>query len=356
MGTRPNFIKVTRFREVAKQYPNLSVEFVHTGQHFDQKMSEVFFEQFNLRPDYMLNIGPGTPNTQMANIMLELEKVIAVAKPDLMVVVGDVNSTLAAAITANKAGIKLAHLESGLRSFDRSMPEEINRILTDEICDHFFVTEQSGVDHLTEEGKNTNNIHFVGNTMIDSLVAFEPLVQQSDILQKLEIENKPFVLMTMHRPSNVDSPEGLKTLLQIMELVVSKVNLVFPIHPRTINNFKKDGSWSRLENLKGLIFTEPLDYFAFQKLTASCKFVITDSGGIQEETTFRQIPCLTLRQNTERPSTLTIGSNELVEYTVDAVEDRMNAIFNGTFKKGQIPPLWDGKATNRIMKVLNDIL
>ena len=355
VGTRPNFIKVTRFKQVAKNYPQIEIKFVHTGQHFDEKMSKIFFEQFGLEPDYMLNIGQGTPNTQMANVMLGLEKVALEYQPDLMMVVGDVNSTFAAALTANKMGIKSAHLESGLRSFDRTMPEEINRLLTDEIVDYYFVTEQSGLDELKKEGIANDKVFFVGNTMIDSLVEFENQTQASDILNTYQLSSKEYVLMTMHRPSNVDEKDGLITLIEIIKSITSKLKLVFPIHPRTVSKLKNFGLWQEIENLDNLIFSEPLDYFSFQKLTSDCKFVVTDSGGIQEETTYRQIPCLTLRNNTERPITVTMGSNVLVPYNIQDVNHYINQIMNGSFKKGEIPPLWDGKSTDRIVEILNQL-
>ena len=319
-------------------------------------MSQIFFDQFDLRPDFMLNIGQGTPNSQMANVMLGLEKVCAEYQPDLLMVVGDVNSTFAAALTGNKMGIKVAHLESGLRSFDREMPEEINRLLTDEIADYFFITEQSGLDHLTSEGKQENRMYFVGNTMIDSLVAFGPQVNECKVLEEMNLEKEKFVLMTMHRPSNVDKKEGLEVLIQMIKSICRDFKLVFPIHPRTVARLQYFGLWESIENLEGLIFCEPLDYFSFQKLTADCKFVVTDSGGIQEETTYRGVPCLTLRNNTERPSTVDIGSNVLVRYTLADLEHQIEKIKNGTFKKGAVPPLWDGKSTERIMDVLNRIL
>lgn len=356
VGTRPNFIKVTRFRQVAANFPDLEVKFVHTGQHFDQKMSQVFFDQFDLRPDFMLNIGQGTPNGQMANVMIGLEAVCNEYKPDLLIVVGDVNSTFAAALTGNKMGIKVAHLESGLRSFDREMPEEINRLLTDEIADYYFVTEQSGMDHLLAEGKHKEKLFFVGNTMIDSLVAFDPQVQESKVLSELGVEPGQFVLMTMHRPSNVDHKEGLQVLISMIKSIAVNYKLIFPIHPRTVSRLKQFGLWEEIEHLDGLIFSEPLDYFSFQKLTAESAFVVTDSGGIQEETTYRGVPCLTLRNNTERPSTVDIGTNVLVPYTLGALNTYIDSIRNGTYKKGNVPPLWDGKSTERIMDVLSKLL
>ncbi|TND05907.1 MAG: UDP-N-acetylglucosamine 2-epimerase [Bacteroidetes bacterium] len=353
VGTRPNFIKVTQFRRVAARYPQLDVKLVHTGQHYDGKMADVFFEQFGLTPDFFLNVPPGSANQQMAEIMLRLEKTIGEYSPDLLVVVGDVNSTLAAALTANKMGIKLAHVESGLRSFDRTMPEEFNRIQTDELADLLFVTEQSGLDNLDLEEKQTERIHFVGNTMIDTMVAFAPQIDQSPVLEAMHLAPGKFVLMTMHRPATVDSKEGLLHLLELVRVVAAKYDIVFPVHPRTVKNMQQFGLEQEFVNISRLHLTEPLDYFAFQKLVKSCRFVLTDSGGIQEESTFLQVPCLTLRANTERPVTVTLGTNELLPFDLETITDRIAAIENGTFKKGQVPPLWDGKATERIFEVLS---
>ena len=361
VGTRPNFIKVTRFKKVAAERGTIDVRIVHTGQHFSANMADVFFEQFGLVPDIFLNIGAGSPNTQMAAIMRDLEPVFAAEKPDLVMVVGDVNSTLAAAITANKTGVRIGHLESGLRSFDRTMPEEHNRVLTDKITDHFFITEQSGLDNLLREGEPKEKLHFVGNTMIDTLVAFEPNVQASDVLVRYGLGTGGHVLMTIHRPATVDVPERLSELLDLIAEIChpsagSGRQIVFPIHPRTVKNIEAFGLKAKCDAIEGLVLTEPLDYFAFQKLIATCGFILTDSGGIQEESTFRQVPCLTLRPNTERPSTVTIGSNELVPLEMNAVRAAIVRIENGTFKKGQVPPLWDGHATERILEVLERAL
>ena len=357
VGTRPNFIKVTRFKQVAALRGTLDVRIVHTGQHFSANMADVFFEQFGLVPDRFLNIGAGSPNTQMAQVMLGLESVIAEEKPDLVMVVGDVNSTLAAAITANKMGVRIGHLESGLRSYDRSMPEEHNRVLTDALTDHFFITEQSGLDHLRKEGRPEAALHFVGNTMIDTLVAFEPQVQASPVLQELGLREGGHVLMTIHRPATVDVPERLAALLDLIaDVCASGRKVVFPIHPRTVKNIEAFGLKAQADAIAGLVRTEPLDYFAFQKLVATCGFILTDSGGIQEESTFRRVPCLTLRPNTERPITVTLGSNELVPLDMDAVRAAIARIENGTFKKGEVPPLWDGHATERIVEVLERVL
>lgn len=356
VGTRPNFIKITRFPQVLKHYTRLfEYKIVHTGQHSDDKMSTVFFSQFGLCPDVFLNIGQGSTNTQMANIMLGLEKTINEYLPDIVMVVGDVNSTLAAALTANKMKVSIAHLESGLRSFDRTMPEEINRILTDEITDHFFVTERSGIENLLKEGKDRNNLHFVGNTMIDTLVEFQDEINKSDILEKYSLSPRKFVLMTMHRPATVDSREGLEKLLELMKHVMMRYKLVFPIHPRTLKKIELEGLIKCLLH-DNLVLTDPLDYFAFQKLVKESRFILTDSGGIQEESTYYHIPCLTLRPNTERPSTVWLGTNELISFDINKVKEKIEQIEEGKFKQGTIPPLWDGRTTERIVEKLAEIL
>ncbi|MEO6903356.1 MAG: UDP-N-acetylglucosamine 2-epimerase (non-hydrolyzing) [Bacteroidia bacterium] len=356
VGTRPNFIKVTQFKKVAKKYPAIDIKIVHTGQHYDEKMANVFFKQFDTVPDFFLNISNTSANTQMAEIMLGIEKICKEYAPDLIMVVGDVNSTFAAALAANKLDVKIAHLESGLRSFDRTMPEEINRLLTDEITDYFFVTEQSGLDHLLHEGKKESQLFFVGNTMIDTMIAFEPMIMNNPILQTLKITPQEFVLMTIHRPATVDDKEELGKLLSLIEYVTNFYKVVFPIHPRTINSLKKFNLYTKFEKIKNIIISEPIDYFAFQKLISECKFILTDSGGIQEESTYRGKPCITLRPNTERPSTITIGSNTLLPFDMELIIETISTIENGSYKKGSVPPLWDGLATERIFKILEGVL
>lgn len=357
VGTRPNFIKVTQFRKEAPALGGVDIKIVHTGQHYDKNMADVFFEQFDLVPDYFMHISGSSPNTQMAHIMLELEKLINEKyTPDLLVVVGDVNSTFAAATTANKMMIPLAHLESGLRSYDRTMPEEFNRLAADELSDYYFVTEQSGLDNLLREGKPKERIFFVGNTMIDTMVAFEEKIQQSDIKKQLQIaDQEKFVLMTIHRPSNVDNKAGAERLLQLIQYITEKHLLIFPIHPRTTKQLKEFELFDQLTANTKLILTEPLDYFAFQKLIADSEYILTDSGGIQEESTFRRKPCLTIRPNTERPSTITTGSNTLVEWDFALLKKYIDEIESGTYKSGEVPPLWDGKATQRIMQVIQSL-
>lgn len=354
VGTRPNFIKVTRFKKEAQKHDNIEVKIVHTGQHTSAQMAQVFFDQLELQPDFMLEIPQGSPNQLMAGIMIRLEELMTNKySPDILLVVGDVNSTFAAALTANKLGIKVAHLESGLRSNDRSMPEEINRLLTDEIADYYFVTEPSGVMNLKEEGRQ-GQIFFVGNTMIDTLTAFEKEISESDVLQKHGLVEGEYVLMTIHRPSNVDFEEPLKKLVTLIGELAKSRKVVFPIHPRTRNNLIRFGLQDALPT-ENVILTEPMDYFAFQHLIAHCEFVLTDSGGIQEESTFRQIPCLTLRENTERPITISEGSNVLIPFDLSIILRAVAEIERGTFKKGQIPELWDGRATERILPILRDL-
>lgn len=358
VGTRPNFIKITQFEKAFARYPDaFEYRLLHTGQHYDRAMSQVFFEQLKLRePDYYLKISGGNVADQMGKIMSALADVAQEWKPDLLIVVGDVNSTLAAAIVANKLGIRLAHLESGLRSFDRGMPEEINRILTDEITDLFFVTEQSGLDHLKTAGKQPEQLHFIGNTMIDTLVAFEDAIQASPILEELEVSAGKFVLMTMHRPANVDFRPELEKMVALVQHICQQMPLVLPLHPRTRKRLHEFKLWERFEAIEGLILSPPLDYLAFQKLISTCALVLTDSGGIQEETTFRQVPCLTLRANTERPSTIELGTNELVPFDLQVIEGHLARIQAGTYKRGQVPPKWDGKATERMVEVLGEVL
>jgi UDP-N-acetylglucosamine 2-epimerase (non-hydrolysing) len=353
IGTRPNFIKVTQFKKLASNYSSIDLKIVHTGQHYDDKMADVFFKQFNLIPDYFLNISQGSPNSQIAEIMQKLEQLILNDyKPDLLIVVGDVNSTLAATITANKMEIKLAHIESGLRSFDETMPEEHNRIITDKLSNLFFVTEQSGYDNLIQEGVTSDKIVFVGNTMIDTMVAFEKDIDSSNVLNQYALSKNDFVLMTMHRPATVDNYEELHKLYTLIEDLTIKYKVFFPIHPRTLKRIEEFGLKDKFLTNPKIILAEPLDYFGFQKLVKECKFIITDSGGIQEESTFLGKPCLTLRPNTERPVTVTEGTNTLVPFEVDIIKNFVSQIESGIYKKGKVPKLWDGKSTERILNYL----
>lgn len=351
IGTRPNFIKVTQFKRVAKEFNGMQIEVVHTGQHYDRSMAGVFFEQFGLTPDHYLNLKGQGAAAQFGNMIADMGNLFAEVKPDAVMVPGDVNSTLAGALAANRCDLPVYHLESGLRSFDRSMPEEINRILVDQISDKYFVTEESGLTHLRNEGldlkSGVNQAHLVGNTMIDTIVAFDERIQSSPIMDQLKLNSKGFILMTMHRPSNVDNLEGLRFILDALHELTTRRTVVFPIHPRTRKRCEELDIWNELEGLSNLVLTEPLDYFAFQQLIAHAFAVITDSGGIQEETTFRQVPCITLRENTERPSTIDVGTNILAPRSIPLITQ---AIDNP--KSGEIPPLWDGNATSRILELL----
>jgi len=354
IGTRPNFIKVTQFKKIADSIGKIEIEIAHTGQHYDQKMSGIFFDQFSMAPDYFLTLTGETAAEQFGQMISDLGSLMTQIKPDAVIVPGDVNSTLAGALAANRCGIPVFHLESGLRSFDRSMPEEINRVLVDQISDRYFVTEQSGLDNLQKEGLDKRDgesvTHLFGNTMIDTLVAFDDQIQTNSIVGDLHLEVGEFALLTMHRPSNVDNVQGLKFLLDLIEELAHTQQVVFPVHPRTKTRCSELGMWDQFGTITNLIVTEPLDYFSFQKLISSASVVITDSGGIQEETTFRQVPCITIRPNTERPSTIELGTNHLVPRDFELV---MAAIRNP--KSGSIPPFWDGKTTERILHLISGL-
>lgn len=349
IGTRPNFIKVTRFKEVARSFNNLDVEIVHTGQHYDNKMANVFFEQFGLLPDHVLTLKGQSPSSQMAHMIQGLAQKVSEVKPDYILVPGDVNSTLAGALVANREGIRLGHLESGLRSFDRTMPEEINRILVDEISNDYFVTEESGIKNLEQEGLSQKEMGttttLVGNTMIDTLVKFEDQIKNSEILKQRALLEKQYILMTMHRPATVDNLKGLNFLLELLQKLCSRSTVVLPMHPRTRSRIAEFNLTAEFDKLKNLLILEPLDYFAFQRLILGAKAILTDSGGIQEESTFRQVPCITLRPNTERPITCGLGTNQLIGLDEQAI---LHALEHP--KQGTIPPMWDGRSTERVLQ------
>ena len=355
VGTRPNFIKITQFRNQIAAYPRLSLEIVHTGQHFDENMADVFLRQFDLMPDHILETGPGNPAVQIGKMIVQLAELFEKQAYNLVICVGDVNSTLAAAIAANKLGLPLAHLESGLRSGDLSMPEEHNRMIADQFSQFYFVTEPSGLENLQALGKE-EEVFFVGNTMIDTLVHFEPQIQASDILSKLNVRENEYLLTTIHRPATVDNREGLQKLIALFRSLLKNWKIVFPIHPRTVKKLKAFGMYESLVELPGMTLVDPLGYFDFQKLIASSAWVLTDSGGIQEETTYRLKPCLTLRPNTERPVTITKGTNTLVDFDIATIENFAAQIESGNYKSGSVPELWDGKATGRILEIINRIL
>ncbi len=354
VGTRPNFMKVTRFKEVARAYADIDVELVHTGQHTDARMSTVFFEQFGLVPDHFLSVPNGTPAARLGYLISALDPVVRASKPAALVVVGDVDSTLAAALVANKLGVPLMHVESGLRNGDLTMPEEVNRILTDRIAQHCFTTEPSGRENLLKEGVPNDRIHFVGNTMIDTLVAFEDRIITREVQHFMGPDREKLALVTIHRPANVDTRRSLSRTIDLLALVAQDHRVIFPVHPRTMANLERFGLADKLSGIDGLMITPPLDYFEFQKLVSISSFVITDSGGVQEETTWRGIPCLTLRPSTERPITVSQGTNELI--TFDTPAEAIARIGSGSFKKGRVPDLWDGRATERIFGIFDRVL
>jgi UDP-N-acetylglucosamine 2-epimerase (non-hydrolysing) len=356
VGARPNFMKVAPLHKAfQKKRPELHSMIVHTGQHFDEKMSDVFFRQLSLPvPDYFLGVGQGSHTELTARIMLAFEPILLREKPDFVIVVGDVTSTLACALTAQRMGIPLAHVEAGLRSFDRSMPEEINRILTDQLSDYLFTTEPSARENLEKENIAGEKIFFTGNCMIDSLVQYEVLTSDPLLPQKWGLEKEAYILMTMHRPSNVDSAEGLQKILNIIRGISDcDLKILFPVHPRTHNRIKEFGMESDFRSCNRLILTEPLGYLDFINLMRYCKLIITDSGGIQEESTFLKKPCITFRKSTERPVTVETGSNTLIpDLDPDMTLEIMRNIIIGRYKKAEIPELWDGKAAERICDVL----
>jgi UDP-N-acetylglucosamine 2-epimerase (non-hydrolysing) len=354
VGARPNFMKVAPLHRAFSKNPLIESKIIHTGQHFDAKMSDVFFEQLELpKPHYFLGIGGGTHTEATARTMIEFEKVLKSENPDVVLVVGDVNATLACALVAVKEHIPVVHVEAGLRSGDRKMPEEINRIVVDNISDYLFVTEQDGLDNLKKEGVSDAKVFFVGNVMIDSLAYYHQKSKTLNTMQELGVKPKEFMLVTMHRPANVDTPEGLGSILEIIEKASEHLSVIFPIHPRTRNNMEKFGLSDKLKSIKNLILTEPQGYLEFLNLMDNAKLIITDSGGIQEETTYLQVPCLTFRDSTERPVTVTLGTNQLLaDLNADTVYEKLLEILAGKTKKGVIPPLWDGHTAERIADIL----
>ena len=357
VGVRPNFMKIAPICEEMKRHPNLEPLLIHTGQHYDQKMDQVFFEDLGIpRPDINLSVGSASHAVQTARIMERFEKVLLEIKPHLVLVVGDVNSTLAAALVAAKMGIKVAHIEAGLRSFDRTMPEEINRILTDAISEFLFVTEESGVENLRREGLPDEKIFLVGDVMIDTLLKNKLRADKSDILGRLGLKAKSFSVLTLHRPSNVDQKKALKAIFTGLAEVQEKITIVFPAHPRTFKNIQRFGLDSAITNMRGFIATQPLGYLDFLKLLLESRFVLTDSGSIQEETSALGIPCITLRENTERPITLERGTNVLVGCDPKRiVEESLRALSNSRPEPPDIP-YWDGHAAERIVAILAQAL
>lgn len=354
VGARPNFMKVAPIHRALEASGSFNSMIVHTGQHYDERMSDIFFRQLELpKPHVYLGVGSGSHAQQTARVMTAFEEIVLQERPDLVLVVGDVNSTLACSIVAAKSHVPVAHVEAGLRSGDRSMPEEINRLVTDSISDLLFVTEQSGLNNLRREGIPDRKVHFVGNVMIDSLVRFREAAQQSSIHVDLGVEPGSYALMTMYRPSNVDTENGLRSLVETVERICVTTPLVFPVHPRTLQRARDFGLYARLTD-PNLILCEPLGYIEFLRLMDCAAVVVTDSGGIQEETTYLGVPCITLRNNTERPVTIELGTNELMPLDAETVARRVSELAGSGGPPHQVPPLWDGRAAGRITAVLLD--
>ena len=358
VGARPNFMKIAPILRAMNQHEKFRPVLIHTGQHYDKNLSDVFFEELGIaRPDISLEIGSASHGKQSADILVAVEKVLVEAREsddrfDRMIVVGDVNSTMASAIAATKMHIPVAHVEAGLRSFDHKMPEEINRLITDSICDMLLVSEPSGVENLKREGHPDKNIHLVGNVMIDTLLTQVELARQGDILKRLNLSSGAYGVVTLHRPSNVDHQDVLSGLVNVLTEVSENLPLVFPIHPRTRSRLDGFQLLEPLETSKNIHCLEPLGYNDFLCLTSQAKVIVTDSGGLQEESTALNIPCLTMRSNTERPLTVTEGTSTLIGHCADTLKMQLEAVVGNKYKAGRCPELWDGKAGQRIAKVL----
>lgn len=354
-GVRPNFVKVAPLHRAFLAHPAIESKIIHTGQHHDAGMSDVFFEQFQLpQPDYYLSVSPGSAAWQTADILQKFDQVLQVEQPDWVVVVGDVTSTLACALAAAQNGIRVAHIEAGLRSGDRHMPEERNRIVTDALADLLFATDQISCDNLRREGVPAERIHLVGNVMIDSLVQHHAQARALRTVEAWGLTRKEYVLLTMHRPFNVDTESGLRRLLQVVNNTASLRPIAFPIHPRTRANLIQFGLFDALATSPNVHLLEPLGYLEFLNLMENAALVITDSGGIQEETTYLRVPCLTFRPSTERPITIDYGTNQLVaDMNPDTAGQMAAAILAGQTRSGQTPPLWDGHTAERIAHLIS---
>ena len=356
-GVRPNYMKVAAVLRALRGHHSLEGLLVHTGQHYDASMSDTFLSDLELpEPVAHLHVGPDPPARQTARIIEAFEQALAGLAADLVLVVGDANSTLACALAAVKCGIPVAHVEAGLRSFDRGMPEEINRILTDQIADLLFVTERSGVENLRREGIPDERVHLTGNTMIDTLVHLMPRIDAARAAEGLGLERGGYLVVTLHRPSNVDDPDRLTALVDLLLELAMKLPVAFPVHPRTRGRLEAAGQWARLADLPVLHVLGPLPYFDFLSLVKSCRVVLTDSGGIQEETTFLGVPCVTARTSTERPVTTEIGTNILVGDDFARSREVIGRILAGEVRRGAVPPLWDGHSAERTVGILERVL
>jgi UDP-N-acetylglucosamine 2-epimerase (non-hydrolysing) len=352
VGARPNFIKAHPVYNSLHELNKFELKLVNTGQHYDQNMSGIFIQELGMRqPDINLEVGSGLHGEQTGKILSLYEQVLIKEKPNLVIVFGDVNSTIACSLAAIKLDIPIAHVEAGLRSFDWKMPEEINRVLTDRLSTFLFTTSPEAKSNLVNEGISTKKIHFVGNTMIDSLIEFKDKFDKSNIRKLLDIHSD-YALITLHRPSNVDDEKNLKNLINSIQNTSKIIPCIFPIHPRTKNKLKSINLYNKLINNKDIKLIDPLGYIDFMCLQMNARTVLTDSGGVQEESTFFGVPCITVRENTERPITISKGSNKLIGTKYEKIPKEVGNIINNKSNKYSIPALWDGKSANRISKIL----
>lgn len=360
VGARPNFMKMSPIIEAMNKYPErIEHILVHTGQHYDEKMSKAFFDDLGMpKPDINLEVGSGSHAEQTARIMVEFEKVCLQEKPDLVIVVGDVNSTMACTITAKKLGIRVAHVEAGLRSRDMGMPEEVNRLCTDVLCDYLFTTDYMADENLQAEGVAKEKIFFVGNVMIDTLLKHRAMASGLDVGKRLGLKPGQYATLTMHRPSNVDDKATLQGILEALKEISAEEPIIFPIHPRTrkmAEQFGLSHYFNQGDEVQGIWLTDPLGYLDFLHLNMNARMVLTDSGGLQEETTVLGVPCITMRHNTERPITCEIGSNVIVGNDPEMILAAARKVLDGNAPEGQVPDKWDGKAADRIVEVLLDV-
>jgi UDP-N-acetylglucosamine 2-epimerase (non-hydrolysing) len=360
VGARPNFMKIAPLMAEFTKYPAIETTLVHTGQHYDERMSDLFFRQLNIpEPDINLGVGSGSHAVQTAEIMKAFEPVVLEHRPDAVLVVGDVNSTIACGLVAVKLGVKLIHVEAGLRSGDWSMPEEINRMITDRISELLFCTEQSGADNLRREGIPEQRIHLVGHVMIDTLLRNLEKARGSAILKNLKLlgwlKGTQFAVLTLHRPSNVDDASTLDRLFDALEVIQHEMPILFPIHPRTRKMLQADRFCYRLHHMENLRLLDPLGYLDFLHLISNAKVVLTDSGGIQEETTILKVPCLTIRENTERHITVEVGTNQLVGTDPQRILAAFQRVMRGDIRPAGTPPLWDGRAAERIVSIIGKV-
>jgi len=350
VGARPNFVKIAPLAREIKKFKDIDNILVHTGQHYSDYMSDIFFRDFKLSKYINLNIGPLPRDQQIRKIMEKLNNVFLRESPDLVVVVGDVNSTLAAALAAVRLNLKVAHIEAGLRSFDWNMPEEINRAFTDAVGDFLFITEPSGLENLDNEGVEKKKVFFVGNIMIDSLIFCLKEARKRKIIQELGLKKGQYAIITLHRPSNVDARGQLKKIINVLAKISKNIKIIYPVHPRSYKMLKSFGYLKKLKSNPNILLVSPLGYIDFLKLVTGSKFILTDSGGIQEETTYLGIPCFTLRNNTERPLTVTQGTNIVVGKNYARLLKLINNL--PLRRKPKRPKLWDGKTAVRIVKII----